>query len=804
MPVDKVVKYRFTKGELDPKLAGRSDVQSYFSSAEQLENWWVIPQGGITRRPGLGYLDTVRNEITEYPKGSITPSAPNGGTATNINDGNLATFLTTTTNISTTDDYIAWKLDLGSLQNVAFLDIQKVSITSNTTTEFQIEWSTDDATYFALSETYNTIKLDTIERFYRITVDKSARYFRLIRNGTTDLGTDKVLTAEIAVRLNTMTVSPTRLTRFQFSDSQTYLCLFTDENVAIYRNGVLQANVASAYISSHLSTINYAQNDDTAIYVHKDISPQQLQRQGEDYAWAFTTIDFTTNDFVPLYPFNSVVSNPAATLTPSALVGIVTLTASAAVFTSADIGKYVFGNGGKARIIGFTSTTVITASVEIPFVSGATIPINIWDLESGYSALWNPTQGFPRAVTFHFGRLLFGGFRGAPSVLAASTLDNIFDFQTGTNSDSDAFWFELATDKGDIIYHLNSHDNLEIFTNNSEYIVKSTDAFTPLGFKASRQTSDGSKLEIIPEENQEGGTIFVQKDGASILEFNFNEVVNTFRNERLDLWSSHLTVSPIDAALQPNTSNEQSSYWLQINSTGTLIAISILKSQEVVAATANITDGEFVNVTTVNNSSTTTSSMYVIVKRTVGGSEIKYLEELLYDRTTDSSLYMAFNDARISGTTVTGLGHLEGKSVWTIIDGGVFGPKVVTGGAITLDEAVGIDLEIGLDYVPIAVTNPVEDPEKAGPLIGNTKSIFEINVQVFETQNLRLNSYSPFRQTLSTSAISTTIDKSPKIHTGRFRMTGFVGWDEFGKVTITQTHPLKATLLNLAVSFIFS
>jgi hypothetical protein len=53
------IKYQagFNSGELSPKLYGRSDLDIYKNGCSRLENFFVLPQGGIERRPGTVYID---------------------------------------------------------------------------------------------------------------------------------------------------------------------------------------------------------------------------------------------------------------------------------------------------------------------------------------------------------------------------------------------------------------------------------------------------------------------------------------------------------------------------------------------------------------------------------------------------------------------------------------------------------------------------------------------------------------------------------------------------------------------------
>ncbi|MCK5919695.1 MAG: hypothetical protein KAG66_02060 [Methylococcales bacterium] len=49
----------FNSGEMDPRLANRTDVKQFYQGAATALNVVSSPQGGIQRRPGLRYLDTL-------------------------------------------------------------------------------------------------------------------------------------------------------------------------------------------------------------------------------------------------------------------------------------------------------------------------------------------------------------------------------------------------------------------------------------------------------------------------------------------------------------------------------------------------------------------------------------------------------------------------------------------------------------------------------------------------------------------------------------------------------------------------
>ena len=51
----------FTSGELSPLLSSRIDSEAYKNGGKTLTNVRLRAQGGVTRRPGLRYLQTLTN-----------------------------------------------------------------------------------------------------------------------------------------------------------------------------------------------------------------------------------------------------------------------------------------------------------------------------------------------------------------------------------------------------------------------------------------------------------------------------------------------------------------------------------------------------------------------------------------------------------------------------------------------------------------------------------------------------------------------------------------------------------------------
>ncbi len=56
----RTAKTNFSAGELSPRLLGRSDLRAFENGAAKLRNVFIHPTGGLSRRPGLRFVDTAR------------------------------------------------------------------------------------------------------------------------------------------------------------------------------------------------------------------------------------------------------------------------------------------------------------------------------------------------------------------------------------------------------------------------------------------------------------------------------------------------------------------------------------------------------------------------------------------------------------------------------------------------------------------------------------------------------------------------------------------------------------------------
>ena len=583
----------------------------------------------------------------------------------------------------------------------------------------------------------------------------------------------------------------TRCVPFEFSVDDSYMLVFANQRMYVFKDKALVTNIngsgndylaVTAVTSSILSTMCWTQSADTLIITHKDINPIKIVRGATDASWTVSNISFTS---IPKYAFTITTSNPAFTLTPSAVSGSITLTASGGTtFSAGSVGQYINANPqGRARIVGYTSATVVTAVTEVPFFSTSAIASGSWEYESGYEDVWSSSKGWPRTCTFHEGRLYFGGSKSRPSTVWGSKVNLFFDFTPDQAYDDDAIEATLDTNSLNVITDMISGRDLQVFTTGGEFYVPQSglDPITPANFFVRAVSRSGSR-EGIRVQILQSGTLYVQRQGKALNEFQFSDTTLSYISTSISLLSSHLINNPQELAMRKATSTEESDTLFMLNGDGTMAVYSILRQQEVVAPSRFNTDGLFKDV------GVDIEDVYVVVKRTFNSVDKYYVE--VFDTTT-------FTDCAFTGGAASGASSLPhiGETLNVICDGNVLSDEVVSGaGAVTFDHASSTSYEVGLPFTVTVKTLPVEPRLAAGVRTGFVKRIIEVNALLYETQHLTINGNLVPIRTLDTANI---LDNAMPSFTGTKKVGGILGYDQDAQITIGQDLPLKMTLLGL-------
>jgi len=227
----------FTAGELSERLSGRISLTKYREGLAELTNFLVLPQGGVTRRPGTEYLGEVKDSD------DITRLIP--------------------FQFKTSDTYI---LSFGDSVMRVFRNGQQVLNSSSKA----ITGITQANPGVITSNSHGFSNGDEI--------------YVSISQGMTELSGRNYLVANSST--NTFTLTDLHGTAINTTAMTAYSAGGTQTATEIYE-------LTSPYPSSVINDVNFVQSADTMYLVHPSYAIRTLTRTGHN-AWAFATPSLTS------------------------------------------------------------------------------------------------------------------------------------------------------------------------------------------------------------------------------------------------------------------------------------------------------------------------------------------------------------------------------------------------------------------------------------------------------------------------------------------------------------------------------
>lgn len=228
--------------------------------------------------------------------------------------------------------------------------------------------------------------------------------------------------------------------------------------------------------------------------------------------------------------------------------------------------------------------------------------------------------------------------------------------------------------------------------------------------------------------------LFVQDDDATIRNTKYSFQDDTYVGDELNILARDLfenrTVKEWAFARDPFRV-----VWV-VMSDGKLLGLTYVRDQNMFAFHYHETDGEVESVGSIPEGRE--YAVYLVVKRTINGQTMRYVERMASRRFTDiKDQYFVDCGGTYTGTpvaTITGQDHLEGKTISILADGGVEPQQVVTNGSFTITNAAGTihwGLPYNSDLQPVGV-----DLGANADAMSVKKSISDILVRVRDTVGL--------------------------------------------------------------------
>ena len=657
--------------------------------------------------------------------------------------------------------------------------------------------------------------------------------------------------------------------------------------------------IPSAYGEADLFDIHYVQSADVLTLVHPGYAPRELRRLGAT-TWTLTAINF-----------GAPISAPTGVSSTSSHTGagtVITYTYVVTAIASDELGESVQSS---STSVGADFSKLDTITVSWSAVSGAA-RYNVYKLQGGlygfigqttgtsivddniapdtgitppvYDSVFGSTDNYPGAVTYFEQRRLFAGTNNAPQTIwmTKSGTESDMSYSIPTE-DTDRIKFRVAAREANTIRHLVPLTQLLALTSAAEWRISpvNSDVITPTTISVRPQSYVGAS-NVQPSIVNNTVVYGSARDGH-VRELGYSWQASGFVTGDLSLRSTHLfdglSITDMCYSKAPHPL-----LWF-ISSNGDLLGLTYIPEQQVAAWHRHDTDGDFESCTAVAEG--TEDSLYVIVKRTIGGSTKRYVERfatravsslencfhvdsgLTYNGTNTTSTtvtvtggtawtpaevltitasaaifqFPATTDvgdvivltgsdgtkyrltilsttsttvatARVDKTlavalrgvatatwawarnAVSGLTHLNGKTVSVLADGAVMPQVVVSGGSVTIQRPATI-ITVGLPYDSDLETLPLTlQIEAFGQ--GRAKNINTAFVRVYRSSGLFVG---PNEDRLVEAKWRTTepYGSPPDLKTDEVTVVLTPSWQQGGQIFIRQSDPLPLTIVGLTL-----
>jgi hypothetical protein len=299
---------------------------------------------------------------------------------------------------------------------------------------------------------------------------------------------------------------------------------------------------------------------------------------------------------------------------------------------------------------------------------------------------WSDKRGYPSAVALHDGRLWWSG----KDRYWGSVSDTYYSFDPDYEGDAGPINRSIGQGPVDNINWLQSGRTLLMGTDSSIKSIRSSSLEEPItssniNIKGDIDTQGCANVPPVKIDKQ---AVWLQASGIRLYETAYDNAYYDYNT--LDLTSivpeiGEPSITKIAVQRQPDTRIHC------IRSDGTVALQVYDKLEEVKCWVLVETDGDVEDILIMPGDIEDT--VYYLVKRTINGSTVRYFEKWALESECIGAAINKLADCHYiysgaSTATITGLGHLEGEEVVVWGNSKDLGIYTVSGGSITLLEAV--------------------------------------------------------------------------------------------------------------------
>lgn len=461
---------------------------------------------------------------------------------------------------------------------------------------------------------------------------------------------------------------------------------------------------------------------------------------------------------------------------------------------------------GWVQITGYTSSTVVTCTVlsqlpdQVVLVGNATTR---WAFGA-----WGSAPGYPSHVTFFRNRLVFA--RAIDRSLwfsVAGDYENFKDRDSGGLITADsAITLTVESDDSNQIQYLVPAAALIIGTAGGEHTCsEQTDAdpFGPANAKVVKASDFGSR-GVQPVRVGES-ILFVQRSGRKLREISYDALQDGYKSLDMSVLAPHLVPKGKTIRQMAYQKEPHSILWVARDD-GLLIGFTFNREQYTEPPFGGWHrhpvggSGIVESLVSVPSPGNDRDDLWMVVRRTINGSTKRYVEYMEAEfEAGDDQADAFYVDCGLTydgspATTISGLGHLEGKTVDVLADGATHPQEVVASGAITLDRAASV-VHVGLPCPAKLATMRTNAGAADGTAQGKTKRITRMKVRLLGTLGGKMGPSETELDEILFRSSGDAMDAAVPVYTGDKELPWRGGYEKDGVVWYVNDQPLPATLV---------
>jgi hypothetical protein len=472
-------------------------------------------------------------------------------------------------------------------------------------------------------------------------------------------------------------------------------------------------------------------------------------------------------------------------------------------FQPSDVGRslQVTGSDGETRWCQITS---VSSTTEILVRMYGKCLADMDSFSRWRLSQWSDALGWPQQVAFFEDRLTFAASASYPRTLWASQTGDYDNMGVSSPAlDTDALNMTMNGGQLNQIQWVAEGFDLLLGTSGATRSIRANDGNSAITNENKRQRRETHEKCAAIEPVFVGETaFFVEASRKALHEFFYDFNNNGYRTPELSILSSHLLSAGI-SELSWQASPEGLLY--AVTDDGKLAVTALEKAQKVAGMTPfEIAGGSADAVGIVESiqtiASDTADQTWLVVRRTINGNTVRYIEYFSHWEDGDAVEDGVFADSALqfSGSdvlSISGADHLEGEHVGVLADGVDLGDIPVTDGNVVLPTNLSAEkITIGLRYKSHGETLRLPQAgNRDGTALGRRKSVSSVALDVLETAGLRVGTKARLED-VTARAMTDHLDSSRLLKSGVYAVPGQDSWRNGGACVFETTAMYPATV----------